>query len=37
MQEGLERAEKPGECDYDRRHPEAAAAIRRAASETAKR
>lgn len=37
MQEGLERAEKPGECDYYRRHPEAAAAIRRAAGETAKR
>jgi hypothetical protein len=37
MQEGLERSEKPGECDYYRRHPEAAAAIRRAAGETAKR
>ena len=35
-QAGLERAAKPGECDYYRRHPEAAAAMRRAASEAAK-
>jgi hypothetical protein len=35
-QAGLERAAKPGECDYYRRHPEAAAAVRRAASEAAK-
>jgi hypothetical protein len=32
-QEGLERASRPGECDYYRRHPEAAAAARRAAAE----
>jgi hypothetical protein len=37
MQEGLDRAAKPGECDYYRRHPEAAAAIRRAATEAAKK
>lgn len=36
MQEGLDRAAKPGECDYYRRHPEAAAAIRRAAAEATK-
>jgi hypothetical protein len=37
-QEGLDRAARPGECDYYRRHPEAAAAARRAAAEaTAKR
>jgi hypothetical protein len=33
MQEGLDRAARPGECDYYRRHPEAAAAARRAAAE----
>jgi hypothetical protein len=33
MQEGLDRAAKPGECDYYRRHPEAAEAARRAAAE----
>jgi len=33
-QEGLDRAAKPGECDYYRRHPGAADAVRRAASET---
>jgi hypothetical protein len=32
-QEGLERAKRPGECDYYRRHPEAAEAARRAAAE----
>jgi hypothetical protein len=32
-QEGLDRAARPGECDYYRRHPEAAAAARRAAAE----
>ena len=37
MQEGLAQAEKPGECDYYRRHPEAAAAIRRAAADAAKK
>ena len=37
MQEGLNRAAKPGECDYYRRHPEAAAAIRRATAEAAKK
>ena len=36
MQEGLDRAAKPGECDYYRRHPEAAAAIRRVAADAAK-
>jgi hypothetical protein len=36
MQEGLNRAAKPGECDYYRRHPEAAEAMRRAAAEAAK-
>jgi hypothetical protein len=35
MQEGLDRAAKPGECDYYRKHPEAAEAIRKAASEAA--
>jgi hypothetical protein len=35
MQEGLDRAAKPGECDYYRRHPEAAEAMRRAAAEAA--
>jgi hypothetical protein len=33
MQEGLDRASRPGECDYYRRHPEAAEAARRAAAE----
>jgi len=33
MQEGLDRAARPGECDYYRRHPEAAEAMRRAAAE----
>ena len=36
MQEGLDRAAKPGECDYYRRHPEAAAAIRRVAADAGK-
>jgi hypothetical protein len=35
MQEGLDRAAKPGECDYYRTHPEAAEAIRRTAAEAA--
>jgi hypothetical protein len=35
MREGLERAAKPGECDYSRRHPEAAEAARRAVAEAA--
>lgn len=34
-QEGLDRAAKPGQCDYYRRHPEAAEAMRRAAAEAA--
>jgi hypothetical protein len=33
-QEGLERARRPGQCDYYRRHPEAAETARRAAGET---
>ena len=33
VQEGLERAARPGECDYYRRHPKAAEAARRAAAE----
>jgi hypothetical protein len=33
IQEGLDRAKKPGECDYYKRHPEAAEAARRAATE----
>jgi len=33
-QEGMERAAKPGACDYYRRHPEAAEAMRREAGET---
>jgi hypothetical protein len=37
MQEGLERAAKPGECDYYRRHPEAAAAMRRVAAGAGKK
>jgi hypothetical protein len=36
MQEGLNRAQKPGECDYYRRHPEAAEAIRHAVADVAK-
>jgi hypothetical protein len=32
-QAGLDRAARPGECDYYRRHPEAAEAARRAAAE----
>jgi hypothetical protein len=35
MQEGLDRAAKPGECDYYRQHPEAAEAMRRAAADAA--
>jgi hypothetical protein len=35
-QEGLDRAAKPGRCDYYRRHPEAAEAIRREAAEAEK-
>jgi hypothetical protein len=37
MQEGLDRAARPGECDYYRRHPQAAAAIRQAAAQAAKK
>ena len=33
IQEGLDRAAKPGQCDYYRKHPEAAEAIRREAAE----
>lgn len=33
VQEGLDRAARPGECDYYRRHPEAAEAARRSAAE----
>jgi hypothetical protein len=33
MQEGLDRAAKPGECDYYRKHPDAADAIRKAAAD----
>lgn len=32
-QEGLDRAAKPGACDYYHRHPEAAEAMRRAADD----
>lgn len=35
-QEGLERAAKPGACDYYSSHPEAAEAMRRAADDAAK-
>lgn len=35
-QEGLERAAKPGACEFYRRHPEAAEAMRRAADDDAK-
>jgi hypothetical protein len=37
MQEGLDRAAKPGECDYYRKHPEAAEKLRREATAAAKR
>ena len=37
MQEGLDRAAKPGECDYYRKHPEAAEKLRREAAAAAKR
>ncbi|WP_146686561.1 hypothetical protein [Bradyrhizobium canariense] len=33
MQEGLDRAARPGECDYYRKHPEAAEALRHAAAD----
>jgi hypothetical protein len=36
VQEGLDRASRPGQCDYYRRHPEAAEAARRAAESGAK-
>jgi hypothetical protein len=32
MQEGLDRSARPGECDYYRKHPEAAEALRREAA-----
>lgn len=35
-QEGMDRAAKPGACDYYRLHPEAAAAMRREADDAAK-
>ena len=35
-QAGLDRASKPGACDYYRRHPEAAEAMRKAAADAAK-
>ena len=35
-QAGLDRAAKPGACDYYRRHPEAAEAMRRSATDAAK-
>jgi len=37
MEEGLDRAAKPGECDYYRKHPEAAEKLRREAAAAAKR
>jgi hypothetical protein len=37
VQEGLDRAARPGECDYYRRHPQAAEAVRRAAAEASAR
>jgi hypothetical protein len=37
MQEGTARAAMPGECDYFRKHPEVAEALRREASVAAKR
>ncbi len=33
IKEGLDRAARPGECDYYRRHPDAAEAARKAAAE----
>ena len=33
VREGLDRAARPGECDYYRRHPQAAEAARRAATQ----
>jgi len=33
VQDGLDRAARPGECDYYRRHPQAAEAARRAVAE----
>jgi len=36
-QEGLDRAAKPGECDYYRRHPAAAAEMRKTLAEAAKK
>jgi hypothetical protein len=35
-QAGLNRASKPGACDYYRQHPEAAEAMRRSAADEAK-
>ena|SRR5579859_2584063 len=35
-QAGLDRAAKPGACDYYRRHPEAAEGMRRSAADAAK-
>jgi hypothetical protein len=35
-QAGLDRAAKPGACDYYRRHPEAADAMRRSAADAAR-
>ena len=35
-QAGLDRAAKPGACDYYRRHPEAAEAMRKAAADAAR-
>jgi hypothetical protein len=35
-QAGLDRAAKPGACDYFRRHPEAAEAMRRSATDAAR-
>ena len=37
MQEGLDRASNPGECDFYRRHPKAAASLRRDAADAAKK
>ncbi|MBU6461848.1 MAG: hypothetical protein KGK01_13595 [Bradyrhizobium sp.] len=37
MQEGLDRAAKPGECDYYRKHPGVAEKLRREAAAAAKR
>jgi hypothetical protein len=33
MQEGLDRAARPGECDYYRKHPQAVEAMRRTAAQ----